>query len=252
MLRRQATLLLCAVQFLTRLPVPAIEPFEPEWITRSARWFPLVGQVIGAICAVVLVGAAQVWSGWIAALLAIGAGVLITGALHEDGLADSADGLFGGVTPARRLEIMRDSRVGVFGALALMFVLALKVAALAGVQPMRGALLLVAAHGTARAAVAMVMWLTPYATAAGATKWTPAARGVSASEAAVAALIALWPLFLLPPVVALSALVGGALPALCLAVLANRRLGGHSGDVLGGAEQLFETGFLIGAVAMVG
>ncbi|HBY44024.1 MAG TPA: adenosylcobinamide-GDP ribazoletransferase, partial [Brevundimonas sp.] len=112
MIGREARLFVCALQFLTRLPTPPLRDFQPEWIQQSARWFPLVGQVVGLIAAAILYGAAQVWSPWIAALLAVAAGVALTGGFHEDGLADTADGLGGGQTRARRLEIMKDSRLG--------------------------------------------------------------------------------------------------------------------------------------------
>ncbi|MDA0744712.1 MAG: adenosylcobinamide-GDP ribazoletransferase, partial [Proteobacteria bacterium] len=153
MIGREARLFVCALQFLTRLPTPSLRDFQPEWIQQSARWFPLVGQVVGLIAAVILYGAAQVWSPWIAALLAVAAGVAMTGGFHEDGLADTADGLGGGQTRARRLEIMKDSRLGSYGALALGLTLALRVAALAmlvAVSPWMAAAALVASHGLGR------------------------------------------------------------------------------------------------------
>jgi adenosylcobinamide-GDP ribazoletransferase len=244
---RQLTLLVCAVQFLTRLPTPKLARFEPEWVTRSARYFPLVGQMVGAIAAAVLLAAAQVWSPWIAAILAVGAGVLATGALHEDGLADAADGLFGGGSPEARLAIMKDSRVGTYGVLALILALGLKVAALAGLKPFDAAIALIAAHGIGRGAAAMTMRFTAYARGGAPTKWTPAEKGVTTGEAALAGLLALWPLVFLSPGAALAGLVLGGLAAAGVALLAQRRLGGHTGDVLGAVEQAAEIGFLLGA-----
>ena len=84
-MRRQLEYFFCALKFLTRLPIPDLTDFEPDWITRCARYFPLIGQIVGVMCALVLVAAAEVWSGWIPVLLAVGTGMLITGALHEDG-----------------------------------------------------------------------------------------------------------------------------------------------------------------------
>jgi adenosylcobinamide-GDP ribazoletransferase len=114
---RQLKLFFCALQFLTRLPVPSFVDFQSDWITRAARYYPLVGILVGAISAGVLLAGGQVWSGLLPALLAVAAGVLVTGGFHEDGLADTADGLGGGQAPARRLEIMKDSRVGTYGVL---------------------------------------------------------------------------------------------------------------------------------------
>ena len=129
MIRQEGRLLLCAVQFLTRIPTPELRGFRSEWIQQSARYYSLVGQIVGSIAALTLLGATHIWGAAIGALLAVGAGIALTGGFHEDGLADTADGLGGGMTRARRLEIMKDSRLGTYGALALMLTLALRVAA---------------------------------------------------------------------------------------------------------------------------
>jgi adenosylcobinamide-GDP ribazoletransferase len=247
-LAHQIRLLVCAVQFLTRVPTPALKTFEPDWITRSARYFPLVGQGVGAACAGVLLAGERLWSAPVGAILAIGVGLLITSAFHEDGLADTADGLGGGQTPARRLEIMKDSRIGTYGACALVAVLALKGAVLA-TTPIAAALLL-AAHGLGRAAAVVVMRLTPYAPSGEAGKWKPVPQGVRTGEVLVALLIAAWPLVMLPPGAVLAGLAGGALLASLMALTAKRLIGGHTGDVLGAVEQVFEVGFLLGAAAL--
>lgn len=245
----QVRLLVCAVQFLTRVPTPQLKTFEPDWITRSARFYPLVGQGVGAVCAGVLLVGERLWSAPVGAILALAVGLLITGAFHEDGLADTADGLGGGQTPARRLEIMKDSRIGTYGACALACVLALKAAVLA-TTPM-AAVLLLAAHGVGRAAAVVAMRLTPYAPSGEAGKWKPVPQGVRTSEVVVALLIAAWPLALLPPGAALVGLAGGAFLAVLLALTAKRLIGGHTGDVLGAVEQVFELGFLLGAATLL-
>jgi adenosylcobinamide-GDP ribazoletransferase len=246
--RHQVRLLLCAVQFLTRVPTPNLANFKPDWITRSARYFPLVGQGVGLVSAMVLVGAERVWGGAVAAMLAIAVGLLITGAFHEDGLADTADGLGGGQTPARRLEIMKDSRVGTYGVCALVLCLATKGSVLASTSVPTAAVALLAAHGLGRAAAVVAMRATPYAPEGEAGKWKPVPRGVGLGEIVMAVLIAAWPLALLP---AGAALAGGALLAILMASLAKRLIGGHTGDVLGAIEQVFELGFLLGVAALV-
>ncbi len=248
-LRREGALVLTAAQFLTRLPTPAVA-FQPEALARSARYFPLVGQLVGGGAALVLLAAGLVWSPAVAALLAVAAGILLTGALHEDGLADAADGLFGGASPSRRVEIMRDSRIGTYGVLALVLTLGLKVAALASLAPVQAAWGLLAAHGGGRAAAVMVMARAPYAPAAGSGKWTPAAVG--GGSAAVAALIALWPLLGLPLWAAAASAVLAAAGGAALARLSVRRLGGYTGAVLGAVEQAFEAVFLLALAALTG
>lgn len=249
---RQVQLLICAVQFLTRVPTPPLRGFQPDWITRSARYFPLVGQGVGAVCAAVWLGGSALWSGWVAAAVAIGAGVLLTGAFHEDGLADTADGLGGGQTPQRRLEIMKDSRIGSYGAAALILTLAAKIGALASLAPAGGAVALIAAHGAARAVGPVVMRLTPYVGSLEIAKWRPASERPTLGEIAVALVLAAWPFLLLPPMAGLAGVAGGLACALPLIVASRRLIGGHTGDVLGGVEQAFELGFLLGVAAVLG
>ncbi|WP_426011513.1 adenosylcobinamide-GDP ribazoletransferase [Caulobacter sp. DWR2-3-1b2] len=247
---RQIKLFLCAVQFLTRLPAPSFADFQADWITRSARYFPLVGILVGALSAGVLLAAGQLWSGALPALLALAAGVLITGGFHEDGLADTADGLGGGQTPERRLEIMKDSRVGTYGVLALGLALAIKVAALATLPLTTAALALVAAHGAGRTAAVAVMVMQRHVSDPSSAKYKPAPEGVRPSELLIAAVLGLWPLALLGASGLVGAAVGVSLAA-PLAWAARRLIGGYTGDVLGGVEQVFELGVLMGVSAMV-
>ena len=246
---RQLGLFLCAVQFLTRLPTPALTGFEPDWISRSARYFPLVGLLVGGICAAVFWGASQLWTGALPALLAIGVGVLVTGAFHEDGLADTCDGLGGGGTSERRLEIMKDSRIGTYGALGLDFVLSTKVAALATLPVGLGAWTLVAAHAGGRGASVLAMRALAYVRDVDGGKWKPAPSDLGFWEVLAAATFAALPLALSPAGVVFQGLLAGALLALVLALVARRLLGGYTGDVLGAIEQVFELGFTLGVAA---
>ena len=248
-LARQLRLFLCAVQFLTRLPTPALSGFEPDWISRCARYFPLVGLLVGGVCAAVFWAASQFWSGALPALLAIGAGVLLTGAFHEDGLADTADGLGGGGTPERRLEIMKDSRIGTYGALALGLVLATKVAALATLPAGLGAWTLVAAHAGGRGASVLTMRALAYVRDVDGGKWKPAPSDLGFWEVLAALTFAALPLALSPAGVVFQGLLAGALLALVLVLVARRLLGGYTGDVLGAIEQVFELGFTLGVAA---
>ena len=247
---RQARLLLCAVQFLTRIPTPSLRGFEADWITRAARYFPLVGQGVGAISAGVFFLGFQVWGAGVAAVLAISVGLLVTGAFHEDGLADTVDGLGGGQTAERRLEIMKDSRIGTYGVCALVVALGLKAALLASFTAQVGALALLTAHGVGRAAAVFVMRATPYAPSGDAGKWKPTPMGVRIGEVVVALVIAAWPLLFLPTQAVGAGLALGLVAALILTRTAMRLIGGHTGDVLGAVEQVFEVGFLLGVAAL--
>lgn len=252
MIRNEARLFVCAMQFLTRIPTPQLAGFRPEWIQQSARYYPLVGQIVGGVSALVLYGAAQIWNPWIAALLAVGAGVVLTGGFHEDGLADTADGLGGGLTRARRLEIMKDSRLGSYGALALGLTLALRVAALAMLvqaSPMLAAATLLAGHGLGRAAAVAAMTVMPYGGDPGMAKEGRPDRA-SWGGLSIALLIALWPLIFLPVPAGVGGVAAGLIVAGVPVWLAWRLIGGRTGDVLGAVEQAFEIGFLLAVAGL--
>jgi adenosylcobinamide-GDP ribazoletransferase len=244
---QQARLFLCALQLMTRLPVPTLKGFQPDWIARSAPWYPVVGWGVGLVCAGAWLIASRWWPGLPAAIMAIGAGVLLTGGLHEDGLADTADGLGGGSDPVRRLEIMKDSRTGVYGLLAAGGALTLKAALLAGLTPHRGALVLVLTHGAARAFAAVTMAALPYAGDPEAAKLKAANEPVRPAEAAVAVFLGLLPFVCWSsPIQAVLAVAMAAVAACALALSARRLIGGYTGDILGAVEQTAEVALLLG------
>jgi len=252
MIREEVRRLACAFQFLTRMPIPVAAEWSEQRLARSARYFPLVGLTVGTICAGVFLAARIFWPGGaLPALLAVGFGVLLTGAFHEDGLADTVDGLGGGHTPAQRLAIMKDSRIGAYGVLALGLSLALKVAALTSIVPaVSAAVVLVCAHGLSRGVAVAVMSVTPYAADPEGSKVKAAARGVRRWEALVALAIGAAPLALLSPVAAAICTLAGALAAAWPALAARCLIGGHTGDVLGAVEQAFEASFVLTAAAL--
>lgn len=251
MITREWRRLVCAAQLLTRLPTPKIA-WSDDLLPRAARYFPLVGLLVGALSALVLLGARWIWpQGPLPALLAVAAGVAITGAFHEDGLADAADGLGGGQTPAQRLAIMKDSRVGTYGVLALGLILAAKVTALGLVQPpLAAAAVLICAHAGGRAACVTAMAWTPYASDPEASKLKAPVRDVRSFEALVALLIGAAPFLLLRPLAAATCAAAGLVAAAVPALAARRLIGGHTGDVLGAMEQAFEAGVVLAAGAL--
>jgi adenosylcobinamide-GDP ribazoletransferase len=247
--------LISAVRFLTVLPTPPMDDaLRPDWLARAIRYFPLVGAGIGVVSALVWLIAVDVWSPTIAALLAVAASLALTGALHEDGLADTADSFGGGWSIEKRLAIMKDSRIGSYGALALGIGTALRVAALATLPPWIGAAALIAAHAAARATPGFVMNRLRYAGETAAMKVSYADAAVPPPEiraVLLSAALAMLPLLILSLRPALLGLVVGALLASALARWSQRLLGGYTGDVLGAIEQLFEIGFLLGVAAVI-
>ncbi len=245
-----------AVRFMTILPVRSVSgEIASDWLTRCLKYSPLVGIGIGLASGLVLLIATELWNETIAAMLAVATSIALTGALHEDGFADTFDGFGGGFTVEKRLTIMKDSRIGTYGALALGLNVALRIAALAVLTPWQGMAALIAAHAAARAAPAWVMTRLSYSGDISAMKVAYAESRPRTDElqlGLIFVLLAILPLTLISaPAVAFGALLGVALAAL-LALWARRLIGGYTGDVLGGIEQTFEIGFLLGVAALLG
>ncbi|MDB5514995.1 MAG: cobalamin-5-phosphate synthase [Tardiphaga sp.] len=243
-----------ALRFLTVIPAPNIDRVEDDWLIRAAKYFPLIGIIVGGFSAGVLLLAGVIWTGLLPPLLAVAAGTVLTGALHEDGLADTADGFGGGRSRDTRLVIMKDSRIGTYGALALGFSVALRVVALAALPLWIGAAALIAAHAGGRFAAAAAMSLLPYAGDPAATKLTYTEASLRRSEVGLAVifvLVASLPLARTGVFAALIGLLLGAALATWLAGRAQRLIGGYTGDVLGATEQLFEVGLLLGVAAIL-
>jgi adenosylcobinamide-GDP ribazoletransferase len=242
-----------ALRFLTVIPAPGVDHVEDDWLLRAAKYFPQVGIIVGSFSAIVLLLAGEIWRGLLPPLLAIAAGVVLTGALHEDGLADTADGFGGGRSRETRLAIMKDSRIGTYGTLALGFSVALRVAALATLPPWIGAVALIAAHAGGRLAAAAVMTNLPYAGDPAATKLTYVDAPLRSPEIALAVifmLVAWLPLATTGVLAAIIGLLCGAALAAWLVGRARQLIGGYTGDVLGATEQVFEIGFMLGVAAV--
>jgi adenosylcobinamide-GDP ribazoletransferase len=233
-----------AVAFLTRLPMPHPDGSMPANFVRAQRVFPVVGALIGGVVGLLILGMRALGlPEFAAAALALGAGAMLTGALHEDGLADVADGFGGGRDRAAKLEIMRDSRLGTYGALILMVSFAAKLSALAALPDAVVVQSLIATHALARGVLPVMSMSLPYARndglAANAGRPDPATAAIAGVLALVIALLTL------PWIEALAAAVAAGASAAAMAVLAQRQIGGQTGDVLGGAEQAGETAILV-------
>jgi adenosylcobinamide-GDP ribazoletransferase len=246
---------LLALQFFTRVPVTgplaAWVGFSPQMLRASAAHLPGIGWLVGAVAALVFAGA-----GWglpgvagalVAAVLSTIATVMLTGAFHEDGLADVADGLGGSANRERALEIMKDSRIGAFGAVALVLALGLKfalLASLAGRGLQAAAVAIVGAHVLSRLMpLFLIRWL-PYVGDSGATKSKPLADAISPGALAVAVVWTLPAVALLlvahDAVHVVAAVLAAMLAAGWMARLFVRRLQGFTGDGLGATQQVCE------------
>jgi adenosylcobinamide-GDP ribazoletransferase len=253
---QQLRLFFIAVQFFTRLPIPRWVGFEQEWLHHASRYFPLVGLVVGSIAAGVYAAAALIFPAPVAAVLSTIATIYATGAFHEDGFADTCDGLGGGMTRERVLEIMKDSRVGAYGAIGIVCMLAAKCTALAMLPPASaiGALLL--AHPLSRLAATSLIWRMEYARAEGKAK--PLAERMTTSEFGIAcatvAIVAmgLFTYGALDLRAILAAVLAGALATWWLARKFAHRIGGYTGDCLGAVQQLAEAVIYLAVLATLG
>lgn len=240
-----------AVALLTRIPVSHPDGPMPSYVGRALRAFPLVGALIGACIGLVDLAllALHVPAG-AAAALALGAGVLLTGALHEDGLADVGDGFVGGVDKATKLDIMRDSRLGTFGGLTLVVSFTAKACALAALSPAAVLPALVVAHALGRAAIPVLSVKLPPARmdGLGVRVGTPP-RAIAVTAGALALAVTL---LMLPVREAVLAAVLAAGATAAVGLLAMRQIGGQTGDVLGAGDHAVEIAVLVACAARFG
>jgi adenosylcobinamide-GDP ribazoletransferase len=234
--------ILTATAFLTRVQVPRRDARLD--LAGAYRAFPLVGAAIGAAIGALYLLLLRIGLPAIAAAaLALGASALLTGALHEDGLADVADGFGGGRDQATKLEVMRDSRIGTYGTLALMTAFIAKMGALSALPRTDVMVDIMATYALARAPLAVLAATMPHARADG----LAASAGRPDPRTALAAcVVAMAIAFLaLPAITAMIAAIVTACAAACFAALAQRQIGGQTGDVLGAVEQLCEVAVLL-------
>lgn len=226
-----------AAAFLTRVPNAA--PFDTsEDLASAVPWFPVVGALVGASVAGVYAGALQLTAPLPAAGVALTCGVLLTGAFHEDGLGDMADGFGGGYNRADTLRIMKDSRQGTYGVMAIALSLVIRLTSIAALPWRMAIVAITASHALSRASAVGLMRSLPAATEDGlgsaylaSLKIRRVAAGVASGLAIAAMLAGLW-----------AAVAAGAcaIAAAVIRVIAKRKIGGITGDVLGATQQICE------------
>jgi len=252
----QLRLFFIALQFFTRLPVPRWIGFDLEWLCHASRYFPAVGIVVGAITSLVYLVAHLLWPQAVAVLISTVAGIWLTGAFHEDGFADTCDGLGGGLTRQRALEIMQDSRIGAYGAIGIGLMLAMKCVTLSSMPPhwVMGTLLL--GHPLSRLAATVLIWRLDYVKAEGKAK--PLAQRMSDREFLIAAMTVLLLMGglcifdVLPVRAVVAGVAATAIAMIWLALKFVRRLGGYTGDCLGAVQQVAEAAFYLAVLAVEG
>ncbi len=261
-LKHEWILLLVATQFLTRLPVPPFRHYEPDWLHQSSRHFPAVGLLVGVLCAGVFWLTSSLFTPLVGAVISTAFGIKLTGAFHEDGLADTCDGLGGGLTRERTLTIMKDSRLGTYGVLGLVSALLIKISLLASMPLSVAIIALIIGHSASRLLCISLIALLPYGGEIEHAKAKPMAQQLTPKQAVFASF---WLLlgFILVVVLFPNAIcqisIGQWLLALFLALLATdymrrllrRRLDGYTGDGLGATQQLSEVAIYAGLAALL-
>lgn len=231
------------IMFLTRLPVPSGLRQVEGRLARSARYFPLIGVLIGSLTALVFF-IANLWlSPETSAAFAIGASLILTGALHEDGFADCCDGLGGGASREHALEIMQDSRLGTYGVAGLLVVLGLKWSVLAEFSPEQGVIALIVAGAVSRGMIPPVLVSSGYARSRGLA--SSVAGGVTVPEAAFATLLSLAIAMIAGPAAGLAAFTAAVLTSGTMLAILVRKLGGYTGDGLGAIQTVAEVTVLV-------
>jgi len=237
-----------SVAFCTRLPLPREAPIAGSVLARASWAFPVAGLIVGLVGAVVYALAHKLGlPAWPAAALAVAATMLATGCLHEDGLADTADGFGGGKTREQKLDIMRDSRIGAYGVCALVSSLLLRVSILASLPNAHLVVwALIASHAAARATMPVLMFLLPPARSDGLSFEAGHPPGGSVAAAAVLGLLVL--MLCLHPARAIMALIFLLVVIALMTWLSMRQIDGQTGDVLGALEQVSEIVVLLVAL----
>lgn len=251
--KQQLRLFLTALGYFTRVPIPAWVGYSPAQLNAATRFFPMVGVFVGLLVALLTVAMGMIWSPRLAIALGLAVSVLLTGAFHEDGLADSVDAFGGAFARERVLEIMHDSRIGTYGAVALWLALAIKWQALVDVQAAFGwggfAIVLIGAHAASRCMAISLLRALDYVRPEGKAK--PVAQRLSLNGllfgVACSVPWAFWPDWR-----------AGVTGAVVLVVLRGafirylrRRLGGYTGDTLGFAQQIGELALYLTVCAWI-
>jgi len=261
-IKHEWRLLLVAVQFLTRLPVPQFANYNPQWLHQSSRHFPAVGLLVGLLCAGVFGLGSILFTPLVAGVISTAFGIKLTGAFHEDGLADSCDGLGGGLTRERTLEIMKDSRLGTYGVLGLVSALLIKISLLASMPLSVAIVALIIGHTASRLLCISLLALLPYGGEIEHAKAKPMAQQLTPFQGLLSSawllLAGVLVVLLFPNTVQqigiwqwLLALLLGIVATDYMRRLLYRRLEGYTGDGLGATQQLSEIAIYIGLAASI-
>ncbi len=240
-LKTQVQLFLLALSFFSRIPIPSSTPYSQRRMNQAGRYFALVGALLGFLCASVYFALDMILASDVAVFFTMCFSLLLTGAFHEDGLADMADGVGGGMTVEKRLSIMKDSRLGTYGVATLVMALLGKFLLLSNLAQWTSLFMVwITAYTVSRSVAASFISALPYVSDADNSKSKPLASSQTKPELAFIVLCGLVPLMYWPWQVAVLLVLVGVVFRVAFKIWLQRRLGGFTGDCLGAAQQLME------------
>jgi adenosylcobinamide-GDP ribazoletransferase len=246
MLKQEIKIFFAALTFFTRLPSPLSSDMHSEdLLNRAAKYFPLTGWIVGGISALVLWIAGLYLPHSIGIVLSIVAGILVTGAFHEDGFADTCDGFGGGWSKERILEIMKDSRIGSYGAIGLVLILLSKYLLISEIPFHRLPLIIIAAHSISRLASTHCILTHEYVGNQSTSKAKPLCSKITRNEMLICALLGIAPLLFLGSYWYLLTIVPVFITKWWMAAYFKKWIGGYTGDCLGAIQQVTEIVFYI-------
>lgn len=239
-MKKEIRIFFTALMFFTRIPCPSYTDHDPEYLNRSAKYFTLVGIIVGSISALVFYLSQWIFPLEIALLLSFVASILTTGAFHEDGFADVCDGFGGGWTKEKILDIMKDSRVGTYGLVGLILLMALKFTALHSIALPLILPTIISAHAISRLNSVSLIYTDEYAREDLLSKAKPLATKMSTADFLIACFFGLVPLVLMNNVYVFLSILPLISIKLYLSKYFKKWIGGYTGDCLGTVQQVSE------------
>lgn len=249
-MKKQIHIFLTALMFFTRIPCPKWVDHSPEILNKSTRYFSLVGILVGLISAFFYVLGSLIFTNEIGLLLSMVASVWTTGAFHEDGFADVCDGFGGGWTKDKILLIMKDSRLGTYGVVGIVFLLSMKFLALNALPVSDIALIIISGHSISRFIATLLIFTHPYVRETEDSKSKPAADKMSMNTLIISAFFGLLPIVFFQNYLVFLVLVPLGISKFWMAGFFKKWIGGQTGDCAGALQQLSEVIFYLSIVAL--
>lgn len=249
-MKKEIQIFLTAIMFFTRIPCPKWVDHSPEFLQKSAKYFSLVGIIVGSIGAIVFYGFSFLFSTEISLLLSMLSTIYVTGAFHEDGFADVCDGFGGGWTKEKILLIMKDSRLGTYGVSGLILILAIKFSALREIPIHLIPLTIIAGHCVSRFIATTLIYTHPYVRDTDDSKAKPAAKSITINMVIVSAIFGLAPLFFFKTPLIFLTIIPCYLAKVYLGAKFKKWIGGQTGDCAGAVQQLCEVVFYLSVITL--